>query len=194
MSNNDKRFEGDPPATGTNDPPSAAAQQPGSVRTRQALRDQAEKLLQKRTVRMPTDLESMSPPALRQLLYELQLHQIELEMQNDELRRTHLELNLSQTRYFDFYDLAPVGYCTLSEKGLILEANLTAAALLGVDRKILIQQPMTRFIRPEDQDLYYLCYRKLMATGEPQGFDLRMTREGTAELWEIGRASCRERV
>ena len=183
MSNNDKRFEGDPPATGTNDPPSAAAQQPGSVRTRQALRDQAEKLLQKRTVRMPTDLESMSPPALRQLLYELQLHQIELEMQNDELRRTHLEFNLSQTRYFDFYDLAPVGYCTLSEKGLILEANLTAAALLGVDRKILIQQPMTRFIRPEDQDLYYLCYRKLMATGEPQGFDLRMTREGTAELW-----------
>jgi PAS domain S-box-containing protein len=183
MSQYDKQFESPPFSIRANASPSVGEQRPDSARVVQVLRDQAEMLLQKRTVRMPTDLESMTPHALRQLLHELQLHQIELEMQNEELRRTHLELDLSQARYFDFYDLAPVGYCTLSEKGMILEANLTTAALLGVDRRVLIQRPMTRFIRPEDQDLYYLCHRKLMATGEPQRFDLRMTREGAAEIW-----------
>jgi hypothetical protein len=66
------------------------------------------------------------------LVRELQVHQIELEMQNDELRRTQSELEASRSRYFDLYDLAPVGCFTLSENGLILEANITGANLLGV--------------------------------------------------------------
>ena len=90
------------------------------------------------------------------MLHELRVHQIELEMQNEELRRAQAELDAARARYFDLYDLAPVGYCTLSEQGLILEANLTAATLLGVARGALVKQPFTRFILKEDQDIYYL--------------------------------------
>ena len=66
------------------------------------------------------------------IFHELEVHQVELEIQNDELRRSHAALEASKDRYFSFYDMAPVGYCTISEKGLILEANFTCAALLGV--------------------------------------------------------------
>ena len=111
------------------------------------------------------------------LLHELEVHQIELEMQNDELRRTQDELAASRARYFDLYDLAPVGYLTLSEEGRILEANLTAANLLGLERSQLANQPVTSFIVPEDQDIYYLHRKRLFATQQPQVCELRMLRE-----------------
>jgi PAS domain-containing protein len=75
--------------------------------------------------------KTLSPEEARPVFHELRVHQIELEVQNDELRRAQAELEVARARYFDLYDLAPVGYCTVSEKGLILEANLTAATLLG---------------------------------------------------------------
>ena len=89
------------------------------------------------------------------MLYELQVHQIELEMQNEELRRTHVELDVIWKRYYDLYDLAPTGYCTLSEKGLFLEANLTAARMLAMHRRELVGRPVSQFIFQEDQDIYY---------------------------------------
>jgi len=63
----------------------------------------------------------------KQVLHDLRAHQIELETQNEELRRVQSELEVSRERYFDLYDLAPVGYVTLNEQGSILEANLTSA-------------------------------------------------------------------
>src|SRR5512133_3603400 len=98
---------------------------------------------------------ALSPDETRHLLHELQVHQIELEMQNDELRRTQAELDTTRERYFDLYNLAPVGYFMISEKGLILEANLTASTQLGVARNVLVKQPFSRFILPDDQDIYY---------------------------------------
>ena len=123
------------------------------------------------------------PRSARRALHELRVHQIELEMQNEELRRTQEELEVSRARYFDLYDLAPVGYFTLSEQGLILEANLTAAKLLGVPRGALVKQPLSRFILPEDQDIHYRHRKQLLATGAPQSWELRLLRKDAAPFW-----------
>ncbi|MFZ4481838.1 MAG: HD domain-containing phosphohydrolase [Rhodoferax sp.] len=104
------------------------------------------------------------------------MHQIELEMQNEELRRSQAELDTSQARYFDFYDMAPVGYCTVSGSGLILQVNLTAAALFGIERKELTGKPIIDFIVPDDQDIYYLMRMQIQSKAEVQSCDLRMLR------------------
>jgi hypothetical protein len=77
---------------------------------------------------------------MQEICHDLEVHEIELEMQNEELVHTYQELDNSNKRYFDFYNLAPVGYLTLSEEGLILEANLTSSTLLGISTQILIQK------------------------------------------------------
>ena len=151
--------------------------------TRQALRKRAEALAGEKTGEMPENLEVLSPEAARRALHELRVHQIELEMQNEELRRTQEELEASRARYFDLYDLAPVGYFTLSEQGLILEANLTAAKLLGVARGALAKQPLSRFVLREDQDIYYLHRRALLETGAPQSSELRVLKKDAAPIW-----------
>src|SRR5512133_3804558 len=126
---------------------------------------------------------ALSPDETRQLLHELQVHQIELEMQNDELRRTQAELDATRERYFDLCNLAPVGYLTISEQGLILEANLTAACLLGLDRGALVKKPISRFICKDDQDRYYLNRKQLFKTGEPQACELRMVKKDGTVFW-----------
>ncbi|HTU00733.1 MAG TPA: histidine kinase dimerization/phosphoacceptor domain -containing protein, partial [Candidatus Sulfotelmatobacter sp.] len=115
---------------------------------------------------------------------ELQTHQIELEMQNEELRRSQGELDAAQARYFDLYDLAPVGYLTLDETNLIQQANLTAATLLRVDRQALLGQPLTRFLIPEDQDRYYLYRRQLVAMQAPRPCEVRLGQpDGAPPIW-----------
>jgi len=127
--------------------------------------------------------EARSSEVTWQMLHELRVHQIELEMQNDELRRTQDELEASRTRYFELYDLAPVGYCTVSEAGLIRQANLSAADRLGVTRGVLVEQPFTRFIFKDDQDSYYLLRERLLETGEPQWCDLHLLKHDGTPFW-----------
>jgi len=141
------------------------------------------RLAEGKATQSPENLEALSPEETWQMLHELRVHQIELEMQNEELLRVQTELEASRARYFDLYDLAPVGYCTVSERGLILEANLTAATLLGVARGTLFKQPISRFIHKEDQDIYYLHRKQLFETGEPQACELRMVRQDGAVFW-----------
>ena len=116
-------------------------------------------------------------------LHELGVHQIELEMQNEELRRAQLELDTARERYFDLYDLAPVGYCTVSEEGLILESNLTMSELLGISKSVIVQSPLSRFIIKEDQDANYLHHKRLFAGDGKQDFDLRMLKTDGTVFW-----------
>ena len=149
------------------------------------LRQRAE--AQARGTNDPTvdQLALMKPEQLQRTLHELHVHQIELEMQNEDLRRTQVELDVARKRYFDLFDLAPVGYCTITAGGLIEEANLTAASLLGEVRSSLGKRPFSAFITPEDQDRFHLLRRRLMDTGAPEGCELRLLRKGQADFWAL---------
>ena len=114
---------------------------------------------------------------VRELVHELDTYRIELELQNEDLRNTQEELETSRRRYADLYDFAPVAYLTLSDKGLILEANLTAAEMLGVARGRLLGQPFSAFIVFADQDIFYRHRKRLLATGEKQSYDLRLQKK-----------------
>jgi two-component system cell cycle sensor histidine kinase/response regulator CckA len=147
------------------------------------LRHRAEERVRQTGNEMPEPGRALSSEESRPVLHDLRVHQIELEMQNEELRRTQAELETSRARYFDLYDLAPVGYVTIGEQGLILEANFTAATLLGVPRGALVKQRLTRFIVADDQDRYYLHRKRLFATGARQVFDLRLQKQDRTQFW-----------
>ena len=156
----------------------------GLFKTAEAeLRDRAQRDARASQISVPEDLLSLSPVAAQKVLHELRVHQIELELQNDELRRTQLELEESRARYFELYDLAPVGYVTIGEDGLIQQANLTMAGLLGVARSTLVKQRWNRFILPEDQDVYFKHRARLYSTGVPQGCELRLVKSNGEPLW-----------
>jgi diguanylate cyclase (GGDEF)-like protein/PAS domain S-box-containing protein len=119
----------------------------------------------------------LTEEALSESHENLRVHQIELETQNDELRRTQWQLDTERARYFDLWDLAPVGYVTVSETGLILQANLAAVSLLAVPRTLLVRRPLSQFFLKQDHDSYYLHQRQLLETGEPQSYELRMAKD-----------------
>ncbi|KAF0188515.1 MAG: PAS domain [Desulfobulbaceae bacterium] len=146
------------------------------------LRKSAEEKL-RQTESLPQ--EQLTPDGTQALLHDLRVHQIELEMQNDELRRTQHQLEISQARYFDLYNLAPVGYTTLSEEGIIEEANLTCANLLGVARGELVKRPFSHFVFAEDQDIYYLHCRKLMEMNAAHKCEVRMVRADGSLFWAL---------
>jgi len=111
--------------------------------------------------------EPLARPA-EELLHELQVHQVELEMQNEALRQAQIALEESRDRYVDLYEFAPVGYLTLGAEGLIEEINLTGATLLGRERKKLLQRRFTSLVVPEDQDR---CIRHFMDVKHGDGQD-----------------------
>ncbi len=129
------------------------------------------------------EIVSLAPNEIRATLHELRVHQIELGMQNEELRRAQVQLDASRALYFDLYDLAPVGYCTLSKEGVILHANLTAGTLLGQARSQLIGKPICRFILKADQDVYYLHRKMLLEHGDLQSCELHMVRGDGLTFW-----------
>ena len=148
---------------------------------RAELRRQAEAQLQKQPANR--DILRVVPEEARRLLHELEVHQIELEMQNEELRQAQEELEESRAKYFKFYDLAPVGYLTIGETGIILEVNLTAANLLGVEKSQLVKKPVTRFIVKEDQGIYYKHRQQLYETRARQVCELRMIGKRGVPFW-----------
>jgi len=122
---------------------------------------------------------------LDKLVHELEVHQVELEMQNDELRRAQVELEAARERYFELYDLAPVGYFSISEKGVILEANLTGANMLGMAPRELRARQFSGLIFKEDQDIYYLHRQQLFESKLPQACELRLVRRDGSLMWVL---------
>ena len=149
------------------------------------LRRRAEEVDQRSAAQTPEDIDSLSAEEIRLRFHELRVHQIELEMQNQQLRQTQEALEASKARYFDLYDMAPAGYCTVSKEGLIMEANLKAASLLGLVRAQLVGQRFARFVAAEDQDRYYLFRRQqfFFENSERRTCELRMVQLDGITFW-----------
>ncbi len=143
----------------------------------------AEEIARVQDPEYPENAEDLSPEAAHQLFHKLRVHQIELEIQNDELRRAQEEVDAARARYFELYDLAPVGYCSLNNSGVIEQANLTAADLFGVSRSELVGEQIDRFVFPDDKHIFELHRSHLMSTGEPQACDLRMKKTNGVVFW-----------
>jgi PAS domain S-box-containing protein len=143
------------------------------------LRRKAEEL----AARSPKNLEILSDVENHNLIHELQVHQIELEMQNEQLHLTQVELDRERTRYINLYNRAPVGYCTLNMQGKILQANMTAADLFGTNLSHIINQSITLFILQEDQDIFYMCQKQIEELGESRSCELRMIGEKGKPFW-----------
>ena len=146
-------------------------------------RARAEQIFRDRVARSAVSLDDLSPEETQLMLHELRVHQIELELQNEELRRSQLELDAAQAHYFDLYDLAPVGYCSVSKKGRILRGNLAATTLLGAARGELVGEMISRLILKEDQDIFYLNRKRVFESGEPRAFELRMVKHDGSTFW-----------
>ncbi len=136
----------------------------------ETLRKQAEIVLKDQTA----DLKKLSTKDVRHLVHELQVHQIELEMQNEELRRTQSELEESRNRYSNLYDFAPIGYFTFDKNGIIIEVNLTGANKLGLERSFLIKKPFSLYIDFSSRDVFYLHFRNVFRTNTRQTCEIKL--------------------
>ena len=150
------------------------------------LRRQAEERL-----RLETSLpEENSPAAAQKLIHELRVHQIELEMQNEELRRAQEILEESRRRYSDLYDFAPVGYLTFDELGIVKEANLTAAGQLVTARRRLIGRHFTSFLSPKAREAFRRHLQLVLQDQGPQTCELNLKGADREESFVSLRSVC----
>ncbi len=143
-----------------------------STEMRSVLRTEAENML-----------SSLSPKELtaqpaEMLLHELLVHKVELEMQNEELRRAHRAMEEARDRYVDLYEFAPIGYITIDRNGLINEINLSGAALLGVDRIKLLNHRFSKHVAACDNDRWHRLFMNIMDSTDTdqRTFDLEIIR------------------
>ncbi|GAB2880701.1 bifunctional diguanylate cyclase/phosphodiesterase [Uliginosibacterium flavum] len=114
-----------------------------------------------------------------EVLHELHVHQIELEMQNEELRQAYTALEAARDRYVDLYEFAPAAYLTLTPSGMIESINLAGANLLGLERQKLIHRRFARFIADQDRDRWHLLTHRMLIEGghEKRSMDLVLQRD-----------------
>jgi PAS domain S-box-containing protein len=151
----------------------------GESRRALALRRRAEQLLDERSG------DWLPAEDTERLIHELQVHQIELELQNEELQRAQAELEASHRRYFELYDLAPVGYFILDEKGLVHEVNITGATLLGVDRSELKRGGLYRFVAEASVQEFHSCLQSAFKTPGRTRCELQFERKDGGRFFAL---------
>jgi two-component system, cell cycle sensor histidine kinase and response regulator CckA len=142
------------------------------------LRKQAEELIQKQP-----ELSSATPSDILELIHELRIHQIELEIQNEELKQAQHGLSDLHQEYENLYEFAPCGYLTLNTKGIITRANLTGVVFLGQTRQRLLHSGFSQFIASGWEDIYQAARRKSGETGKTQIIELPLKGEKDSPIW-----------
>jgi two-component system, NarL family, sensor kinase len=117
---------------------------------------------------------------IQKLIVDLQIHQAELEQQNEELRRAQVELEASQARYAHLYDFAPMGYFTFDGKGIVVEANLTGAQMLKLERKWLLGSAFLRWVALESRPAFNAHVQTVFNSGAHQTCELDLVPQGGA--------------
>ena len=157
------------------------------------LRRSAELLMQ---AKAPEGDVPLSADETQRLLHELQVHQIELEMQNHELRQARDEAEQALAKYADLYDFAPVGYVTLDRAGMISAANLTGASLLGVERSRLVGRSLSLSVASEARPAFTFFLDKVFSSPARETCELALLREGNGspfvQIEAVAAASGRE--
>ncbi|MGK0499330.1 MAG: PAS domain S-box-containing protein [Oceanicoccus sp.] len=144
----------------------------------ESLRIRAERRL---TTAGKQEISAMSAIQIAELVHELETHQIELELQNEELVRAQLELSELRDQYADLYDSAPIGYVTTNHTGIITQVNLTFAEMLDVPRPLILNQSLSAFI--VDQDIYYKYKKVIFDTKERCRCKLRLRKQDNSYFW-----------
>ena len=139
------------------------------------LRKKAEEVLQSQFNPIKYESEDVD-----EVIYELRVHQIELEMQNQELRETQLKLEDSRLEYYDLYNFAPIGYLTLNNKGIILKVNFTGAELLGINRADLYKRAFIQFIEPECRNKFH---HHIMDVQDKESVELKLIRKDEGSFY-----------
>jgi PAS domain S-box-containing protein len=141
------------------------------------LRQQAEAKLSKRKKSPAAEADTS------RLIHELEVHQIELEMQNEELAQSRAELESTLSQYAELYAFAPVGYFTLTRDGTIRRANLTAVKMMGVGLSELIKRRFGVFISPESRITFSAFLDRVFTSGNKETCEVAIPKDGSAPLW-----------
>ncbi len=124
------------------------------------------------------------------MIHELHVHQAELEAQNEALRTAQVEIEISRSRYLDLYDFAPIGYITLDQKGMILEANLAAAELLDVVRSELPSWPFIRFVSSQSRNTFHHHLERVFSTGTSEVCDIELIKKNGKSFYVSLKSAC----
>ncbi len=127
-------------------------------------------------------IQNLTLEESKSLLHELEVHQVELEMQNEELREAQHRLEEVRDQYTDLFDFAPIGYLVLNEKAIIINSNLTACDLLGIERSYIIGKPFSAYITNGESRTLFLNLRKAFETGILPSFEIKMKHKSKGEF------------
>jgi len=134
------------------------------------LRKKAEEILNQRGIQN----QELYKRDLESLVEELSIHQIELEQQNEELKKTQNELEISRNRYSDLFNNAPIGYFIIKKNYRIKDVNNTGGEMLGISRNELKETSFTGYIHPDSQDTFYFHLKEVRRSGQHQSCELKL--------------------
>ena len=144
------------------------------------IRKRAEQFVQAKN--LPSNI-NVSPEEIQVLIHEYQVHQVELEIQNEELCALQLDLETSKQRYFDFFNLAPVGYIVVDPDFVILDTNLYISKLFGKSKSMLKGKLITNYILSSDQDIFYLFKKQLHENRHQQTCEIQLLGPDQKPFW-----------
>jgi PAS domain S-box-containing protein len=144
-----------------------------------ALRERAEKVL----AQNPKDFRKISFMEVQKIIHELQVHQIELEMQNEELREAQAEIERSRSRYADLYDYSPAGYLSLESSGKVRDVNLAGAGMLGFEKSQMISKPFRSFVAPEYRNSFSAHLLKVTREPGQHNLELKLVKADQTPFW-----------